>query len=223
MIGVAILDMDGTLLSRRSIDVFCQELGLTERLAEIDRLSPTVPAYKISEIIGGFFRDVPKRKLEDLFDTIALNEGAQAFVSYLKSKGFLTAVATDSYDFLAQRLAGRVTADKAYGNSVETRDGILTGKLLTEHRCLGIAGCREYSTCKLWFMRRLNENIGGLTLAIGDGESDYCAIQGGDFGIAYRPKAESITVAADIVASSFSQIESWLETAITKLQDERRK
>lgn len=212
--GVAILDMDGTLLSKRTIDVFCAELALTQRLVEVDRLSPRLPAYKISETIASFFKGIPRRRLEELLDSIPLNEGADGFVNFLKLKGFFVAIATDSYEFLAERLARKIGADAVYGNIVEMRDGILTGRLLTDRRCLKVKGCREYSTCKLWFMRRLKDKIGGLTVAVGDDESDLCAISEADIGIAYRPKTSSIAVVADIVTSNYSEIEPWLQEEI---------
>jgi len=209
-IGVAILDMDGTLLSRRSIDVFCAELGLTRRLAEVDMISPSLPAYKTGEIIASFFKGTKRRTLEDLLATIPINEGAEEFVRFLKSEGFLVAIATDSYQFLAQKLANRLGAYAAYGNIVEVRDGFLTGRLLTARRCLKVEGCREYSACKLWFMRRLRDRIGGLTVAVGDGDSDFCAIGGADIGIAYRPKISSIAALADIAGSDYHEIKSRL-------------
>lgn len=208
--GVAILDMDGTLLSRRSIDVFCTELGLTSRLAEVDRMSPSLPAYKTGEIIASFFKGTKRRTLEGLLDTIPINEGAEEFVRYLKSEGFLVAIATDSYQFLAQKLATKLRADAAYGNTVEVRDGSLTGRLLTDPRCLKVEGCREYSPCKLWFMQRLRDKTGGLTVAVGDGDSDFCAIGGADIGIAYRPKSSSIVALADIAGSDYHEIKTWL-------------
>lgn len=213
--GVAILDMDGTLLSKRSIDLFCAELGLTERLAQVDRLSSHLAAYKISGIIASFFKGIPRDRLEGLLDSIPLNEGADDFVNFLKSKGFFVAIATDSYEFLAERLARRIGADAAYGNIVEVRGDFLTGNLLTDRRCLKVEGCREYSTCKLWFMRKLKNKIGGLTVAVGDGDSDLCAIGGADIGVAYRPKTNSIAMVADFVASNYSEIERWLEEEIT--------
>jgi phosphoserine phosphatase len=215
MSGVAILDMDGTLLSRRSIDVFCTVLGLTEKLAEIDKLSPDLPAYRVSEMIAAFFEGVPRHRLESIFDAIPLSDGADEFVSHLKSKGFFIAIATDSYEFLAERLARKIGADTVYGNIVEMRDGLLTGKLLTKPRCLKIRGCRQYSTCKLSFMRELSGRVGGLTLAVGDGESDFCAISEADMGVAFRPKAQSIVMVADTVASNYSEVKSWLQREIT--------
>jgi phosphoserine phosphatase len=217
-VGIAILDMDGTLLSRRSIDVFCAELGLTRRLAEVDVLSPSIPAYKTGEIIASFFKGISKRALEDLLDAIPLNRGADDFVRFLKSKGFMIAIATDSYEFLARRLARRLGADVAYGNVMEIRDGSLTGRLLTDRRCLKVERCREYSACKLWFMRKLRDRFGGLTVAVGDGDSDFCAIGGADIGIAYRPKTGSIAAVADIVGSDYDQIGSWLREEIAVRQ-----
>lgn len=220
--GVAILDMDGTLLSKRSIDVFCTELDLTRRLAEVDALSPSLPPYKTSEMIASFFKAVPRRTLERLQDTIPVNKGADGFVRFLKSEGFLVAIATDSYQFLAEKLARSLGADTAYGNVVEIRDGHLTGRLLTDHRCLKVEGCREYSTCKLWFMRELAGRSRGLTVAVGDGDSDFCAISGADIGIAYRPKTDSIATVADMVGSDFSQIESWLQGKIAARRNQSR-
>jgi phosphoserine phosphatase len=217
-VGIAILDMDGTLLTRRSIDVFCAELGLTRRLAEVDVLSPSIPAYKTSEIIASFFKGISKRALEDMLDAIPINTGADDFVGFLKSEGFVIAIATDSYEFLARRLATRLGADVAYGNVMEIHDGSLTGRLLTNRRCLKVEGCREYSACKLWFMRRLRDRFGGLTVAVGDGDSDFCAIRGADIGIAYCPKTGSIAAVADIVGSDYHQIESWLREEIAVRQ-----
>jgi phosphoserine phosphatase len=215
IIGIAVLDMDGTLLSKRSIDVICEGLDLKERLAQVDKLSIDLPAYRISEMIATFFAGLPRDRLERLFDSIPLDQGVKDFVSFLKSNRFYVTIATDSYRFLAERLAGRIGADTVYGNVVEMQNDILTGKLLTDHHCLRIEGCREYSTCKLWFMRKLKDTIGGFTVAVGDGESDLCMIKGADVGIAYRPKSGSIVKVAKFVASDFREIEYLLQQEIS--------
>jgi phosphoserine phosphatase len=213
-IGVAILDMDGTLLSKRSIDVFCTELGLTSELDRVDRISPSLPAYETSEMIASFFKGTKRRTLENLLETIPMNEGAEEFVRFLKSEGFLVAIATDSYQFLAQKLAGKIRADAAYGNLVELRNGSLTGKLLTQRRCLKVEGCRQYSPCKLWFMQKLREITGGITVAVGDSDSDFCAVSRADIGIAYRPKRDSIVAVAEFAGSDYSEVRTWLRREI---------
>lgn len=213
-IGVAILDMDGTLLSERSVDVFCEKLGFKERLRGPDRLSSSLPGYRIGQMIAAFFGGVTRSELEKLFDSISLNPGAVDFVNFLRMSGFFVAVATDSYEFLAERLAKRITIDAVYGNEVEIRDGILTGRLLTQQRCLKMEGCREYAVCKLWFMKQLRESIGGIAVAVGDGDSDFCMIKEADIGIAYRPRSKSITTIAKIIGSSFEDIKPLLQQEI---------
>jgi phosphoserine phosphatase len=211
---IAILDMDGTLLCKRSIDVLCEHLGFKERLAEFDRISSALPAYRVGEEIAQFFRDQPRQKLERIFDTIPLSDGASQFVGFLKRSKFLVAIATDSYEFLAQRLAQRIGADVVYGHIVEIKDGILTGRLLTAHRCLKIKGCREYSVCKLSFMRDLRRAEKGLVIAVGDSDSDYCVMTEADISIAYRPRSKLLMQVARIHASSFADVERILRLEI---------
>ena len=210
-VGIAILDMDGTILSRRSIDVFCDGFGFTEKLVEVDRQSSNLPAYMVSEAIARFFSGLPKHRLEQMFDSIPLNHGINDIISFLKSNEFHIAIATDSYQFLAERLAKRLGADSCYGNLVELQDGLLTGRLLTDHHCLRIEGCREYSSCKLWFLRQMKTRIGGITVAVGDGDSDLCMIKGADLGIAYRPKSKSLAKVANLVAEDFYEVINFLK------------
>jgi len=214
-VGIAILDMDGTILSRRSIDSFCDGFGFTEKLVEVDRQSSNLPAYMVSEAIARFFSGLPKHSLEQMSDTIPLNDGINDLVSFLKSNEFHIAIATDSYQFLAERLAKRIGADSCYGNLVELQDGVLTGRLLTDHHCLKLEGCREYSACKLWFLRQMKAKIGGVTVAVGDGDSDLCMIKGADLGIAYRPKSKSITKVAHLVAQDFSEAIDFLKIELS--------
>jgi HAD superfamily phosphoserine phosphatase-like hydrolase len=221
-ICIAILDMDGTLLFKRSIDVLCEELGLTENLAQIDRVSASLPASKVSEEIAKFFEGQPRARLEEIFDSIPLNHGVHDFMRFLKQNQFLIAIATDSYQFLAERLSRKIGADAVYGHIVEIREGILTGRLLTKHRCLKVEGCREYSTCKLWFMRRLTSSDESFTVTVGDGDSDFCMMTEANVAIAYRPKSQRLTKVARFVASSFPEIEHILsrEIATTKKQQQ---
>jgi phosphoserine phosphatase len=54
---LAVLDMDGTILERRTVDVLCEKLGLTERLKEIDRKSKCMEAYEVSARIAKLFEN----------------------------------------------------------------------------------------------------------------------------------------------------------------------
>lgn len=50
--AIFVFNMDGTLLSKRTVDVFCAVFNLNERLKLIDKVSLTLPAYRIEEMVA---------------------------------------------------------------------------------------------------------------------------------------------------------------------------
>lgn len=216
MIGNAILDMDGTLLAKRTIDTFCESFGLEKELRKIDKMSNILPAYEITNRIARLLAGKKKDDLLNIFGTIPLSPGAQDFVNFLKKKGFLTSIATDSYQFLADVLAERLGIDITYGNILDFNKDIITGKVLSPLRCLKIPECKEFSVCKLWFLRKLKSRTGGVTLCIGDGGSDICAFTEADIAIAYRPRNERLKSIAHVVASDFEEAKKVLEIELRK-------
>ena len=209
--GFALLDMDGTILSRRSLDVFCERFGKTRELVELEERVRGKPEREIAEEVARLFTGIRRRDMEEAFDEIPLNPGVKEFIRFLKLHGFKVAIATDSYRFLAQRLAGRLGIDLAFGNEVEFDGGIFTGRISSHYPCMGIPGCREYSICKLRILLELKETYGGVSLAVGDGGSDICMVQGADIGVAYRPSHPLLKEKAKIIVSSFADLQEILK------------
>jgi HAD superfamily phosphoserine phosphatase-like hydrolase len=204
---LAVLDMDGTLLERRTVDVLCDELGLTHRLAEIDENSKVMNAYEVSAEISKLFSGMKASTLEAIFDTMLCVEGAQRFIDFLKSRNFVTAIVTDSYTFLASRLAGKLSIDAVRGNELEQINGVITGRIAMP---LGWKvekqnDCQKKAVCKLHAMKDLIKKYsisGTRTLAVGDSHTDLCVIRNARIGVAFRPKDDSIVEAADIVVQT---------------------
>ena len=219
--GIAILDMDGTILRKRSIDVLCKSLGLSRELLKIDRVSRSLPAFRVGEEIAKFFKGQSKRRLEEIFDTIPLSDGVNSFLEFLGRKQFLIAIATDSYGFLAQRLAQKVGADFVHGHIVEMEGDILTGRLLTPACCLRVGGCREFAVCKLDLLRRL-KRAKDFSLAVGDGDSDFCVMTEADLPVAYRPRTRSLDAVTKFRVSSFAQLEKIVRREVERLEDKNR-
>jgi len=221
MIGNAILDMDGTLLAKRSIDTFCESFGLQRDLKKIDKMAIILPAYEITNKIAKLLAGKKKKDLINIFETIPLSPGAQNFVNFLKKKEFFIAIATDSYQFLADALAERLDIDMTYGNILEFNNDVITGKVLTPLRCLKIPGCKEFSVCKLWFLRRLKSRIDGTTVCVGDGGSDICAFTEADIAIAYRPRNDRLKNIAHEVVSDFYDAKKVLENELKKRSENK--
>jgi len=72
---VALLDVDGTVLSRRSIDVLCERFGFASELKRIDLEFRNAPGYVVTQKIAALFSGKKRNDLEKIFDTIPLNEG----------------------------------------------------------------------------------------------------------------------------------------------------
>jgi phosphoserine phosphatase len=204
MMWLAILDMDGTLLRRRTVDVLCEKLGLNERLQEIDRESKLLEDWEVSAKIAELFSGIKASKMERIFDAMQLVEGAEEFVNFLKSKGFATAIVTDSYLFLASRLARKLGMDAVRGNELEIVRGTVTGRIIRP-LCLREGRRKKHletARCKLRIMNNLVKEFSvreNRTLVVGDTKSDLSIVQKARIGVAFRPKDGSIQKVADII------------------------
>lgn len=203
---ILIMDMDGTILEKRTVDVLCEYFGLERRLAKIDEISPNLPAYKVAEKVVELFKGKSKKDLEKVFDTIPISDNAELFIKRAEEQGFITSIATDSYDFFAKRLSKRLDVDIVYGQKVEILNGKLTGRLLSKYRCQEIPGCKRYYVCKLWFLRMCKKRYGGFTVTIGDGDSDYCMNVESDYPIAYRPRDDRLARISKLVVKNFDDL-----------------
>lgn len=224
MSWLAVLDMDGTLLERRTVDVLCEDLGFSERLEEVDGKFVYMEAHEVSARIARLFSGVKASRMEEIFDTMALVKGAKEFVDFLKSKDFVTAIVTDSYDFLASRLARRLDIDAVKGNELELANGIVTGRIIMP---LGWKkekqeNCQKKAVCKLRAMNDLIKEYSireNRTVAIGDTRSDLCIIQKARVGIAFRPRDDSIIKVADVaIRTDFCDLIEWLKTFFRESQ-----
>ena len=200
--ALAVLDMDGTLLESRSIDVLCQKFGLETKLGEIDSRDDFLEDYKVSEAIAQLFVRMRASDLEKVFDSMSIVNGAKEFIDFLKERKFLTAIITDSYTFLASRLAEKLGVAKVWGNKLEIVGGMITGRILMPLGWQKQKNCQKKAVCKLHAMYKLAQKheIGmNKTLAIGDSKSDFCMIKRAAIGVAFRPKDPEIVKIADLV------------------------
>lgn len=220
---LAVLDMDGTILERRSVDVLCENLGLVKNLKEVDEKSKFMEAHEVSAEISKLFSGVEVSRMEEIFEGMELVRGAKEFVDFLKARNFVTAIVTDSYVFLASMLAQKLGIDVVKGNELELLDGIVTGKILMPlgWREEKQENCRRKAVCKLHVMNdliRVYSIQKNKTLAIGDTQNDSCIIQKARIGVAFRPKVDSLTKLADIVVrTDFYDLMKLLKTFLDNL------
>jgi len=204
--AIFVLDMDGTILSQRTVDVFCSAFNLNDKLKLIDEVGEVLPAYHVEEMVAELFKGKKVDEMLELFKCIPLNEGVEEFIEKLKENDCGVAIATDSYTFLAKSLASRLKVDFVYGLDVKIIDNIFTGKIVSDYRCLEIPSCRKYYVCKLWFIRKLKEMYGVPIVSLGDGESDYCMSTEADYSIAVNPKTLKLKNVCKLSVKGFKDL-----------------
>ena len=202
----AFFDMDGTLLSGRSIFIIGQNLGFEKELLKIlNGKQDDVPSYVRSGQVAKLLKGFQIREVEEIFDTIPLTKGAKEVVLWLKNHEFISAIVTDSYTRLATCLAKRLGIDMVAGNLLEVDEkGIVTGKIYAP---LGWEnhnkpGCSKHSVCKLNALKTIAKTYKiplERTIAVGDRNPDACMVGAVGLGFAFEPKGEKLEKAADLV------------------------
>lgn len=212
MRGLVVFDMDGTLLAKRTIDVLADELNFKQELLQIDQYSADMYAYQVSIEVARLLEGISASEIIDIFDQIKVRRGAQRLVNFLKKKSFLTAIISDSYTFLIQRLAKKLQIDEFWGNIVEINEGRLTGKLITQP-CWrdNDTRCKRHSVCKLNALESIAKKHDiplEKIIAFGDSESDICMLKHAKIAIGVAPRSIALIKYVDLVVEKDFE-ESW--------------
>jgi len=212
MRGLAAFDMDGTLLAKRTIDVLANELDFKQKLLQIDQASKGKYAYQISIEVARLLENVSASRVIDIFDQIEIRRGAQRLINFLKKEKFLTAILSDSYTFLIQRLAKKLQIDEIWGNIVEINEGRLTGKLITQP-CWrnNDPRCKRHSFCKLHALESIINKYNmpmDKIIAFGDSSGDICMLKHAKVAIGVTPRNVTLTEYVDLIVEK-DFVESW--------------
>ena len=206
---LVIFDMDGTLLRDRGIFVIAEKLGFYDKLLEMFKYKG-IDFYQKSIEIATLSKGFKTKEYLEIFRKVPYSNNTEKLIRELKNNNIKTAIATDSYQILADDLKERLGIDYAFANNLITNDGIITGELelhnkeLREDFCSG----RIYSICKSCVLEKLCDDLNisaDETIAIGDGIVDIGMIKKAGLGIAYRAP-ERVQEHADIITDDLSII-----------------
>jgi len=206
---IIIFDMDGTLLDGRGIFVIAKKFGFLdelwrlikddsmefyERSIEIAKLSK---GYKIDEYLG-------------IFRSVKLQPNIEKIVEQLKKKNIVCAIATDSYNILADDLKKRLGFDYAFANNLISNENVITGELEINNKSLipDFVSGNIYSICKSQILEDLCTKHGfsvNQAIAVGDGRVDTGMIKKSGLGFAFNAP-EEVNDCADVVIDDLTKI-----------------
>jgi phosphoserine phosphatase len=196
--------MDGTLVDGRLVFAIADNLGLSDKVREIQE-SRTLFGYQQSESIARLFKGLSVNNIIEAIEGLRLMRNCEKVVKDLKEQGHILGIISDSYDIAVNYMAKKLNFDFSESNCLELdSSGKLTGNIKMP---LGWQknGCYcKISVCKRYCLRRntLKFQIGpSCTVAIGDTKSDLCMVEEAAVGIAFMPKHRILEERANLTIS----------------------
>lgn len=182
---LVVMDVDSTLIQNEVIDLLAEEAGVLHEVAAITEramageLDFTASLRERVALLKG----LPESAIATVQTRIALTPGARTLCRTLNTLGYRVCLVSGGFIEVIKPLAAELGVDRVRANSLEIRDGVLTGQVigpvvdrLGKKQALE-AFAEEFAIP----MRR--------TIAIGDGANDIDMLQAAGLGVAFNAKA----------------------------------
>jgi phosphoserine phosphatase len=183
--GLVAMDMDSTLITIECID----------EIADLQGIKPQVAAITTSAMRGEIeYHESLRRRLALLAgldesallcvyeERLRLSPGAERMLERLGSLGIKTLLVSSGFSFFTERLKRRLSLDYTLSNTLEFKNGKLTGKLL------GRIVDAQVKAVKLREVRDGLRLTRDQVIAIGDGANDLAMMAEAGVSIAYHAK-----------------------------------
>jgi len=177
-------DMDSTLIQGEVIDELAREAGVGN---EVQAITESAMRGEL-DFQQSFRRRVSLLKglrepaLQQVIERIPLTEGAERLVATLRRLGYKTAILSGGFTFFGRVLQERLGIDHLHANTLDVRDGIVTGEVIPP--IVDGAGKAE----RLAAIAAQEGLSLEQCIAVGDGANDLPMLRLAGLGIAFRAK-----------------------------------
>jgi phosphoserine phosphatase len=191
-----VLDVDSTLTRDEGIDLLAEYVSpeIATEVAEITA-SAMQGELDFAESLRrrvATLKGVPEDAVAAATAQVRLTEGAQELVATLRAQGHLVGAVSGGFHHMIDPLAKVLGLDFHRANTLEVKEGLLTGALVGEL----IDAEAKASTLRQWAAS--NSIDLANTVAIGDGGNDVLMLSQAGVGIAFMAKPVA-REAADVI------------------------
>ncbi|UGY90637.1 phosphoserine phosphatase SerB [Streptomyces gobiensis] len=181
---LVVMDVDSTLIQDEVIELFAAHAGCADKVAEITtaamrgELDFEQSLHARVALLAGLDESV----VDEVRTEVRLTPGARTLVRTLKRLGYQVGVVSGGFTQVTDDLQDKLGLDFASANTLEIKDGKLTGQVTGE--IVDRAG-------KARLLRRFAEQAGvplAQTVAIGDGANDLDMLNAAGLGVAFNAK-----------------------------------
>ncbi|ORO75544.1 phosphoserine phosphatase SerB [Streptococcus oralis] len=184
VMGLCVMDVDGTLIAEEVIDLLGREAGCEAEISKITNqaMQGELDFERSLRARVALLKGLPISVFDTVFKSIHLSKNAQEFISVLQKKGILVGLVSGGFAPIVERLAESLGISYFSANQLEVRDDFLTGKLVGEI----VTAQEKQAALEKW--RKELKLPKERTIAIGDGANDLFMLKSAGHGIAFCAK-----------------------------------
>ncbi len=190
--GLAVFDMDSTLISIECVDEIADVAGRKAEVAAITEAAMRGEIADYKESLRrrvALLKGVPAAALQRVYDDrLRLNPGAETLVAACRTAGLKTLIVSGGFTFFTDRIRDRLGIDFVRSNVLQIEDDVLTGRMVDqswgdicdgdEKRKMVLETCASLGLAP------------SRAIAIGDGANDLPMMGVAGLSVAYHAKAK---------------------------------
>lgn len=184
VIGLLVMDVDGTLIRQEGIDLLAQEAGVGEKVAEItaQAMNGELDFAASLQARVALLKGLEASIFPKIVEQMEVTPGAESLITELHQRGYKVGLVSGGFHEVIDPIARSLGIDLVRANRLQTSDGRLTGEVL------GDIVTPEKKKESLLTWAKENHVPRSQTIAMGDGANDLPMIETAGIGIAFMAK-----------------------------------
>ncbi len=215
MYRMVVLDLDGTLISGRSILILSKHLKIENKVIKV--LNLNIDERLKSKIIANLLKGVKVSELNGLFNDV-INSKWIEIIKHFRDRMMKVGVITITYDIIAVKILEDLNLDFIEAVPLKVRNGRIVGDIIIDDLIFETPWCIRCPKCKRVILNKISQSFNikaeKNVITIGDGLPDACMFIDSALSIAINPKNNIVKNKAKIIIENVDNLKKLIEELI---------